>query len=82
MIDDVWYVSADEYVRRAKCGFSGKTLQRWCDQNPFFADAIGEIKTPGTRRYDLRTAPHFRKLWIGAQQALRERGLGNVTLGE
>lgn len=65
------FVSADQYVRSARLPRSGKSLQRWCDKNPFLADALHEVKLPGGRLYDARTAPNFRKLWVEAEARLK-----------
>jgi hypothetical protein len=58
------YVSADEYCKRAQLPISGRTLHRWCDDNPLLAGRIGELRVPGKRLYDARTAPFFRDFWM------------------
>ena len=65
------YVPAQEYLETAGLRVTGRTLQRWCDANPFLADAIGEFRSPGKRLYNLRTAPRFRQLWTEAQRRVR-----------
>lgn len=66
-----FYIIADEYVRLARVRFSGRTLQRWCDQNPFLAERLREIKMPRRRLYDGRTAKDFRNHWIAAEAEFR-----------
>lgn len=68
---DDFYVIADDYVRLARVRFTGRTLQRWCDENPFLAERLREIKMPRRRLYDGRTAKYFRDHWIAAEAELR-----------
>jgi hypothetical protein len=68
---DDFYVLADDYVRLARVRLSGRTLQRWCDQNPFLAERLREIKFPRRRLYDGRTAKDFRRHWMAAEVELR-----------
>lgn len=68
------YGTAQEYLEKAGLRVTGRTLQRWCDADPFLADSIGEFRSPGKRLYDLRTAPRFRQLWTEAQRRARAGG--------
>lgn len=70
-LPDSSYLPADEYVRLARVRFSGRTLQRWCDHNPFLAERLGEIRMPRRRLYDGATARKFRDHWIAAEVELR-----------
>lgn len=65
------FVTAAAYVRAARLRVSGRTLQRWCDDNPFLAERLGEIRTPRRRLFDSLTAPDFRAHWIAAGEELR-----------
>lgn len=77
------YVNADEYVRLARVRFTGRTLQRWCEQNPFLAERLREIRMPRQRLYDGGTAKHFRDHWIAAVAELRRaRDEGEEYLGQ
>ena len=67
------YVSADQYVKRARLRITGRTLQRRCDGNPFLAENLGELLWSGRRRYyDSRTAPRFRELFMDAEVRHRQ----------
>lgn len=65
------FVTAKEYIRLARIPMSGRTLQRWCDDNPFLGPMLREMRTPRRRLFDGRTAPDFRQHWIAAQAELR-----------
>lgn len=58
------YVPAAEYVSLAGLPISGRTLQRWCDDNPTLAEGVGEFSIPGKRLYDASTATSFREVWF------------------
>lgn len=60
--------TADRYVRAASIRLTGRTLRRWCDENPYLADALGRMKLPGRDLFDTRTAAHFRELYIEADR--------------
>jgi hypothetical protein len=60
--------TADVYVGVASIQVSGRTLRRWCDDNPYLAEGIGRMKLPGKDLFDTRTASRFREIWIDAER--------------
>jgi hypothetical protein len=62
------YDTADQYVLAASIRLTGRTLRRWCDDNPHLAELLGRLRTKGKDLFDLRTAPRFREAWIEAER--------------
>lgn len=62
------YDTADVYVQVASIQVSGRTLRRWCGDNPYLAEGLGRMKVPGKDLFDTRTAPRFREIWIDADR--------------
>ncbi len=80
-VSDEHFVLADDYVRLARLRLGGRTLQRWCDANPYLAERLREIRMPRRRLYDARTAKDFRKHWMAAEVELR-RARSDVPVAE
>ena len=62
------YDTADRFVRAASIRLSGRTLRRWCDENPYLSEGLGRMQMPGKDLFDLSRAPRFREIWIEAQR--------------
>lgn len=75
------FITADAYVRHARLNVTGRTLQRWCDENPFLAERLREMRTKRRRFYDGTTAKKFREHFVAAQVEHR-RALAHQRVGE
>lgn len=62
------YDTADRFVKRASVAITGRTLRRWCEDNPHLAEGLGRIEAPGKTLFDLTRAPRFREIYVEAER--------------
>lgn len=81
-VTDPQFVSAERFVELARINVTGRTLQRWCDDNPFLAERLREIRTKKRRFYDGATAKRFRDHWIASEVEHRRAREAAISVGE